>query len=71
MAKSLSFTNVGISCPTRELMWQNGLLELLAKIKPSQNGKIHMSFTDAGRELSLLKLFGKIKFSRKFQNLQF
>ena len=51
------------------------------KIEPSGNGEIPLSFTDVGkscpgREFSasqkcLVRLFGKIKFSRKFPNLQY
>ena len=51
------------------------------KIKPSQNGKITLSFTDIcisclGHEfltwqICLLMLFAKIKFSGKFSNLQY
>ena len=37
MAISLSLTDVGISCPSREfLMWQMSLLTLFAKIKCSR-----------------------------------
>ena len=51
------------------------------KIKPSRNGKINMSFIDIGKSclshefftslICLLMLFAKIKFSRKFPNLQY
>ena len=49
------------------------------KMKPSRNGKITQSFIDIGKfclsrefftSLCLLMLFVKIKFSRKFPNLQ-
>ena len=50
------------------------------KIKPSQIGDITLSFTDIGKscpvrdfftsQMCLLTLFGKIKFSQKFPNLQ-
>ena len=50
------------------------------KIESSRNGEITMSFTDVGKscpsrefltsQMCLLMLFAKIKFSRKFQNLQ-
>ena len=52
-----------------------------AKIKPSQIGEITLSFTDIGKsrlchefltsQICVLKLFAKIKFSRKFSNLQY
>ena len=51
-----------------------------AKIKPSRNSKITLSSTDKGKtcpscellelQICLLKLFAKIKFSRKFPDLQ-
>ena len=51
------------------------------KIKPSRNGKITLSFIDIGKSclnreflsslICLLILFAKIKFSRKFPNLQY
>ena len=51
------------------------------KIKPSRSGKITLSFIDIGKVylsrdfftslICLLMLFAKIKFSRKFPNLQF
>ena len=51
------------------------------KIKPSRNGKITLSFIDIGKSclsrefftslICLLMLFAKIKFSRKFPNLQY
>ena len=51
------------------------------KIKSSQMGKITLSFTNIGKPLSchefltskigVLMLFAKIKFSRKFPNLQY
>ena len=51
------------------------------KIKPSRNGKITLSFIDTGKPclsgdfstslICLLMLFAKIKFSRKFPNLQY
>ena len=51
------------------------------KIKSSCNGEITLLFTDIGKscftrkflasQICLLKLFGKIKFSRKFPNLQY
>ena len=51
------------------------------KIKPSRNGKITLSFIDIGKPclsrefftslICLLMLFAKIKFSRKFPNLQY
>ena len=50
------------------------------KIKPSRNGKITLSFIEIGKSclnrefftslICLLMLFAKIKFSRKFPNLQ-
>ena len=50
-------------------------------IKPSGNGKITLSFIDIGKSclnreflsslICLLILFAKIKFSRKFPNLQY
>ena len=50
------------------------------KIKLSQNGKVTLSFIDKGKSclsrkfftslICLLMLFAKIKFSRKFPNLQ-
>ena len=51
------------------------------KIKPSRNGKITLSFIDIGKSclsrefftslICLSMLFAKIKFSRKFPNLQY
>ena len=51
------------------------------KIKPSRNGGITLSFIDGGKsclsrefsmsQICLLMLFAKIKFSRKFPNLQY
>ena len=51
------------------------------KIKTSRNGKITLSFNDIGKSclsrdfftslICLLLLFAKIKFSRKFPNLQY
>ena len=51
------------------------------KIKPSRNGKITLLFIDIGQSclsrkfftslICLLMLFAKIKFSRKFPNLQY
>ena len=51
------------------------------KIKSLRNGEITLSFTDAGKQcpswnfsvanMSLLTLFAKIKFSRKFPDLQY
>ena len=51
------------------------------KIKHSRNGKITLSFVDIGKSclsreffisyIYLLMLFAKIKFSRKFPNLQY
>ena len=51
------------------------------KTKSSQNGEITLSFTDIGisclsrefltSQICLLTLFAKIKFSRKFPNLQY
>ena len=51
------------------------------KLKPSRRGKITLSFTDIGiscpsrdfitSQICLLMLFAKIKFSRKFPNLQY
>ena len=51
------------------------------KIKPSQNGKINRPFIDIGKsclsrefftlQICLLMLFAKIKFSRKFPNLEY
>ena len=53
----------------------------LVKIKPSQNGEIILLFTDVGKscpscefltsQTCLFTLFAKIKFSRKFSNLQY
>ena len=50
------------------------------KIKSSQKGEITLSFNDEGKsfhsrdffllQICLLVLFGKIRFSRKFLNLQ-
>ena len=50
-------------------------------IKPSRNGKITLSFIDIGKSclnrefllslICLLILFAKIKFSRKFPNIQY
>ena len=52
-----------------------------AKIKASRNGESSLSFTDEGKScqtrkfltslICLLTLFAKIKFSRKFPNLQY
>ena len=52
----------------------------LVRIKSSQNGEITLSFTDMCKscpsreflasQICLLMLFAKIKFSRKFPNLQ-
>ena len=51
------------------------------KIKPSQNGEITLSFIGGGKscvsrelltsQICLLTLFAKIRFSRKFANLQY
>ena len=51
------------------------------EIKPSRNGKITLSFNDIGQSclnrefftslMCLLMRFAKIKFSRKFPNLQY
>ena len=51
------------------------------KIKPSRSGKITLPFIDIGEsclnrefftsQMCLLMLFAKIKFSRKFPNLQY
>ena len=51
------------------------------KIKPSRIGDIFLSFTDIGKscpvrdfftsQMCLLTLYAKIKFSRKFPNLQY
>ena len=51
------------------------------KIKSSRNGEITLSFTDIGKscpsceyltpQICLLTLFTKIKFSRKFPDLQY
>ena len=53
------------------------------KIKSSRNGEIILSFTDIGTfvhhaavaiftsQICLLTLFAKVKFSRKFPNLQY
>ena len=56
-------------------------MQSFAKIKPLQNGKNSLSFTDVGKsyrsrelftwQICLLKVLAKIKFSRKFPNLQF
>ena len=53
----------------------------LVKIKPLQNGKITLSFTDVGKscpsrkfsmwQICLLRLFAKIKFSQSFPILQY
>ena len=55
--------------------------EIFAKLKPWRNGKITLSFIDIGisclshefftSQICLLMLFAKIKFSRKFPNLQY
>ena len=52
-----------------------------AKIKSSRNGEVTLSFTDEGKscpnrdiltlQICLLTLFAKIKFSRKFPDLQY
>ena len=46
-----------------------------AKIEPSRNGEITLSFTDVGKSCTsrefFLTLFAKIEFSRKFSNLQY
>ena len=54
---------------------------IFSKLRPSGNGEIPLSFTDVGKscpgrefsasQKSLVRLFGKIKFSRKFPNLQY
>ena len=54
---------------------------IFAKIKPSRNGEITMLFTDVGKpcmsreflkwQICLLTLFTKIKFWKKFPNLQY
>ena len=56
-------------------------MQSFVKIKPSQNGEITLSFTDIGKscpsreflmaQICLLMLFAKIKFSRKFPDLQY
>ena len=56
-------------------------MRIFVKIKPSRNGKITLSFIDIGKSclsrefftslMCLLMLFAKIKFSRKFPNLQY
>ena len=51
-------------------------LRICVIIKSSQNSEITLSFTDKGKSRSLsvanmsFKLFAKIKFSRKFPDLQ-
>ena len=56
-------------------------LRSFVKIKPSRNDKSTLSFTDVGKscpsrvfltlQICLLTLSSKIKFSRKFPNLQY
>ena len=56
-------------------------MRMFVKIKFSTNSEITLSFTDAGKscpcrecltwQICLLTLFAKIKFSRKFPNLQY
>ena len=57
-------------------------MQSFVKIKPSRNGKITLSFIDIGKPclsrdffyiilICLLLLFAKIKFTRKFPNLQY
>ena len=56
-------------------------LRSFVKIKPSQNGKITLSFIDIGKScfnrefftelMCLVMQFAKINFSRKFSNLQY
>ena len=56
-------------------------MQSFVKIKPSRNGNITLSFFDIGKSchnrefftslMCLLMHFAKIKFSRKFQNLQY
>ena len=55
-------------------------MQSFAKIKPSRNSKITLSFTDKGKsclsrevltsQICLVTLLAKIKFSRTFPNLQ-
>ena len=65
----------------RTLFSRNFAYAKFREIKPSQNGKITLSFIDIGKFclscefftslICLLMLFAKIKFSRKFPNLQY
>ena len=64
----------------RVLFLRNFAYASFVKVKPSQNGEITLSFIDIGKscprvdfltsQICLLVLFGKIKFLRKFPNLQ-
>ena len=52
--------------------------EVFVKIRPSRNGEITLSFTYKDKscisltsQICLLRPFAKIKFSRKFPNLQY
>ena len=56
-------------------------MQSFVKIRPSRNGEITLSFTNIGKSclscefltsyIYLLRLFAKIKFSRKFPNVQY
>ena len=56
-------------------------MQSFVKMKSSRNGEITLSFTDIGKscpsweyltsQICLLTLFTKIKFSKKFPNLQY
>ena len=56
-------------------------MRIFLKIKSSRNGEINLSFTDIGKscpsrefytsQICLLTPFAKIKFSRKFPDLQY
>ena len=56
-------------------------MQSFMKINPSRNDEITLSFTDLGQscpsskfltsQICLLRLFTKIKFSRKFPNLKY
>ena len=60
---------------------ETSLMRSFAELKSSQNGEVTLSLTDIGKScpsrefktslICILTLFAKIKFSRKFSNLQY
>ena len=76
----MQFTNTVHSENFTRVYFRETSRRSFAKMKPSRNSKITPSFIDAGKscpsrefltlQICILKLFAKIKFSRKFLNLQ-